>query len=69
MNCKFMNSKILTKTSISTLEVKIHHRCLTVLFVFCVFMFMNLKICSSINEIMNRLKKFNEITSSESNLN
>ena len=69
MKIKFMNSKILMKTSISTLEVRIQSRCLIILSVFCVFVFVNSKICSSMNEIMNRLKKFNEVTSSEDNLN
>ena len=69
MKIKFMNSKILMKTSISTLEVRIQSRCLVILSVFCVFVFVNSKICSSMNEVMNRLKKFNEVTSSEGNLN
>ncbi len=60
-----MNSKIFTKTSISAPEVRIQSRCLAVLSVFCAFVVVDSKICSSMNEVMNRLKKSNGVTSSE----
>ncbi len=66
-----MNSKILTKTSISAPElpeVGIQGRCLAVLPVFCAFVFVNSEICSSMNGVMNRLKKSNGVTSPGGNL-
>jgi len=63
-----MNSKILTKTSISAPEVGIQGRCLAVLSVFCAFVFVNSEIRSSLEEVMNRLKKSNGVTSPGGNL-
>ena len=63
-----MDSKILTKTPISAPEVRIHHRCLAVLSVFCAFVFVSSEICSSMDGIMNRLKKSNGVTSPGGNL-
>ena len=58
-----MNSKIPTKTPISASEVGIQSRCLAVLSVFCAFVVVDSEICSSMDEVMNRLKKSNGVTS------
>jgi len=63
-----MNSKILTKTPISAPEVGTQDRCLAVISAFCAFVFVNSKICSSIDGVMNRLKKSNGVTSPGGNL-
>lgn len=63
-----MDNKIPRKTSISAFEVGIQALCLPVISVFSAFVFVKLGICSSMNGLMNRLKKSNGATSPEGNL-